>query len=231
MLPSQLQWHIKPLLWGDHMAWGKIAGGGVFDNRSAQLLAKLVEKGVKVYDTFDRSDSASIGTADTGQIWTEDVGDLQISGNLLKTTTVSSGQSICSLESGLSNGRFSLTVNIGADLITRNVGVIFRMTDANNFWVARPSKTSGGAGSVQIVKCVSGVFTTVANISATVNANTEYSVMAVANNDIISLYFNGSLITEITDNFNATATKAGVRFGTTGTPASLYADKFSVEVL
>lgn len=219
------------MLWGDRMAWGKIAGGGVLDDRSAQLVAKLIEKGVKVYDTFDRADSASIGTADTGQIWTEDVGDLQISGNLLKTTTVSSGQAICSLESGLSNGRFSLTVNIGADLITRNVGVIFRMTDANNFWVARPSKTSGGAGSVQIVKCVSGVFTTVANIAATVNANTEYTVMAVANNDIISLYFNGSLITEITDNFNAAATKAGVRFGTTGTPASLYADKFSAEVL
>src|SRR3989304_2332237 len=36
------------------------------------------------YDTFDRGDSTTLGSADSGHAWTENAGNLEISGNALR---------------------------------------------------------------------------------------------------------------------------------------------------
>ncbi len=124
-------------------------------------------------DTFTRTSSSGLGTADVGGTWTD-------SGGAATDYTVGSGAGSHSMSATGSARRSTLAVS-AADLetlVTVTVPVvaltqdiraelIARYVDANNFLYAEARFAPAGALTVAVVKCIAGVFTTVATATPT----------------------------------------------------------------
>lgn len=112
-----------------------------------------------LYDGFRRADAASLGTADTGQTWTSNVGTWEIlsfRAHLQSSTAVA----VASVDTTVSDfflhaGIRTSTANGGTD-----VGIVFRLQDATNFLIVW---LGGGTDRrIHIQKVVAGVYTDLA---------------------------------------------------------------------
>lgn len=92
------------------------------------LLSALV---VKIQDTFNRTDNpSSLGTATTGQVWTNTRGTWGISGNAATTANAGNTYPLASVLSGKENNTVSANITNGGP------GVAFWVTDANSWWAS-----------------------------------------------------------------------------------------------
>lgn len=151
-----------------------------------------------------------------GGSWANFVNTCEIRGNKIGRigTTALNAYFGCFKEGGQAAG--TLTVDY-ANLGTQGdpyAGIIFRYSDSSNYWILR--QTAGT--TLNICKVVAGAegagsanYTVAALLSAT------HSLGIVTSGNSISSYLDGVLLGTITDSFNATATKIGVRgyYGTT----------------
>lgn len=92
------------------------------------LLSALV---VKIQDSFNRTNNASsLGTTDTGQVWTNTRGTWGISGSLASTSDAGSTYPLASVLVGKTNNTVSANITNGGP------GVAFWVTDANSWWAS-----------------------------------------------------------------------------------------------
>lgn len=168
-----------------------------------------------VSDSFTRANSAtSLGTADTGQAWVPLSDTWGITSNTAYKVTASN-QGYVVIDSGVSDCTITVTVS---GTTTAGGGITFRATDVSNLWFV---ECGSGASSVYKSQTGSGL-TQMASGWAAFAAGDVMSV--VLSGTSINVKKNGTSIGTLTNAFNQTATKHGLR-DYTGT---IRLDDFSV---
>jgi len=130
--------------------------------------------GVWPHDSFDRANSSSLGTSNSGHAWTEEAGDWAINSNVLKLVTPSGINSVASLSLG---GLAEMHRKVSCLLTTHgipasiDVGVIIRYLDQDNYLFA---EIVNGAGALHIVRRTSAGFTSLANRGFSIAVATGY---------------------------------------------------------
>lgn len=171
---------------------------------SARLRTVTPSSGSTIYvsDTFTRADSSSsLGTADTGQAWTALAGTWGISSNKAYKVTASA-QGYAVIDSLHADCTVAVTVS-GASM-TAGGGVTFRASDASNLWFV----DIDGTGS-SIYKNQTGSLTNMLSGMAGFTAGDVMSVVLLGTSIIVKK--NGTQIGSLTNSFNSTATKHGLR--------------------
>lgn len=154
-----------------------------------------------VSDSFNRADNASsLGTADTGQVWSALLGTWGISGNKAYKPS-GAGQSFAVVESGLADCTIAVTVS---GTLTAGGGICFRATDANNLWFVEMD-----VGQTLLYKVQAGGYSAPVTGMATFAVGDVMSV--VLSGSSISVRKNGAQIGSHTSTFNQSATKQGLR--------------------
>lgn len=93
-----------------------------------------------VYDTFTRTTSGTLGTANTGQVWANLRGVWFANGSAAQSDTSASSYPVAYVNMGEPDVTVSLSV-------TNGVGPAFWITDSNNWWASYAySQTSTGCG-------------------------------------------------------------------------------------
>lgn len=124
------------------------------------MFQRPVTSKVKLWDTFNRADSAStLGSADTGQAWTAVSGTWGISSNkgYLVTTTPEASR-VATIDPGLTNFVLSCDVTLGATRV--NTGILLKYIDASNHVIVNfydPSSADPSDFTIQVAN--SGTYT------------------------------------------------------------------------
>jgi|GEM_PF-6731693 len=87
------------------------------------------------------------------------------------------------------------------------IGAVFRWSDANNYLLADMGSTEG----LTLYKCSGGSFTSLGSYSFTPVINTTYTVKVVYSGTSITVYLNGTSVFSVTNSFNQTSTKCGIK--------------------
>jgi hypothetical protein len=159
-----------------------------------------------ITDTFNRADSGTtLGTTSDGTAtWTTDGATWGISSNAaFNASATSAGKAW--IDTSNADGSVQVTITVIDPGSSGNVytGLVFRWTDANNYWVV---KTRSGTTQGTLQSVVGGTrngITTFALVAGDV-------VTAVLAGSSITIKVNGSTVATTTDSFNATATKHGL---------------------
>lgn len=184
----------------------------------SQVLAQLALNDVIAYDTFNRANAASPGTADSGHAWTDTAGVVTITSNRLKDGTAGgSGNGFAYVDAGIGNGICEATIRRGA---TYGAGIGFRITDANNGLFV----LSNAAGtSIAIYKRVAGVNTSLATATFAWPAAYAQDMRVTVRGDLIRVICDGAVVVSHTLSsgdltaFPTTLTKWGFYLANGGT--------------
>jgi hypothetical protein len=151
-------------------------------------------------DTFNRADSSStLGSTTTGSYaWSAVVGTWGISSNAAYDVTATSANHIATIDDTHANGTVAAQL-FGSSPV--NSGILFRLTDASNFWVWLANGT--------LYKCVAGSFTSVGSLPLRTPASGD-TYSAILNGSSITLKVNGAVYGSATDSFNQSATQHGL---------------------
>ncbi|WP_239405159.1 DNRLRE domain-containing protein, partial [Frankia sp. Cj3] len=152
--------------------------------------------------SFTGADSnASLGSADTGEGWQVLAGTWGIAGNDAYLVSAASGRSVAVLPAG-SDGTVRFTLPVAQD----NLGVAFRVQDADNLWMlyAKPS-----ANQLVLAKRVAGVTSTVATASNACCAASDVFAVTTAGSSI-AVSRNDRVVATASDGAFQTATRAGL---------------------
>lgn len=137
-------------------------------------------------ETFTRGNSTNnMGSADTGQAWTTHVGTCGVNGNQGYASALVSGQAVASIDVGVADYDVTVTMAPGAGVAPRNMGFLFRLTDANNTLMAR--LTDSG---VTLHKRSAGNFTQLGTTVALAGAN-SYLLRVLVVGDDITIWIDG----------------------------------------
>lgn len=174
------------------------------------------DSSIIVADTFNRADNAnSLGNADTGQTWENLNGAFGIASNKA-ISSVSSSRSVINA--------MAANVLISCEIAwNNNAGIIFHVTDDSNYILARIA-----SGSFNIYRCVANSNISIGSYSFATVANRIYKVAISAKEDNIKVYLDDILIFNVTESFNQTATKCGLKVQ--GDTVSTF-DNFKVEAI
>lgn len=164
-------------------------------------------------DSFNRADSATtLGNTDTGQAWTANRGTWGISSNQAYCVTAVDND-LASVDWGSPN--MTVSVKMVAQALQRFYGVVARMTDASNYYMAMVAE----GASVYLFKCVAGSYTVlVGPTSVSPPANAVLSLQASGTSLVVKI--NGTTVISTTDSTFTTGNRAGLRFGSTGAGAN-----------
>lgn len=185
------------------------SGAGTVTNDNA-----YAETAVTAYvlDTFTAADSTALNgrtpsPTTAGNNWTtlEGAGAQQtIQSNVARLVAGAAVQSL-TVDTGQASGTVTVSAALGATGAT-GCGIMFRMTDANNYWLL----WIDGANRVDVYKVVANVSTTRANIVIASNTAAHDLRVVLSGHSIVATY-GGVSVANLTDSFNATATKHGMR--------------------
>lgn len=201
-------------------------------------LAARQRGGPLVSDSFDRADSTtSLGTADSGQVWTAHSGTWGISSNkgYLASTT---GQAAASVDAGASDVEVSADITLSPTTDRADAGLVFRLADDSNYLLALINKVTG-SNSIQLFKRQAGSFTHLASVGSQGHVNgTTYDLRVVANGSSIEVFRDDtSVLTHTLSGADLTTfgsnTRHGLRVhrGSTADDGGTRFDNFLVETL
>lgn len=158
----------------------------------------LIENAPAVYDSFTRTNSTtSLGSADTGQSWTQLLGTWGINSNTAyQSSSVSDAMSI--VDSGYSNGEVVAKFSAYGDN-----SLYFRVTNATNWW-----RFTYEAGSIYLQKCSAGSVTTISSTTYTA-VNGDIAKVALSGPSV-SCFINNVPKLSTVDAFLQTNTKHGI---------------------
>lgn len=186
-----------------------------------------------LYDSFQRANSTTLGTSDSGHSWTESSGDEKIQSNRMEATTA--GMATVDTGGVIESAKFNITLLTHTTQASINISLMFRWVDANNFLWAQLTSALWRTG-----RRIAGVDATLATLSLTPAANQLYTVDVNLNGPVFQagLYGIGasqSIHNVVADNpadtftsFN-TATKCGILFQNTGTDTADRVEAFAVK--
>lgn len=183
-------------------------------------------------DTFDRVNSATLGTATSGQVWTSMAGAVRILNNRAKPDEgpIASGGSYRESFSVIETGFKYFTMS--ADLGDNNggMGLYFRVANADNWWrlgVSRGWGTQQSQTYITLTKCVAGNRTIVRQHQTTTPITTmkvtcrDASIVCSINNQTTNLF-------SYTDTFNQAMTRHGIGHVLTGVQTTNGLDNWSI---
>lgn len=184
-----------------------------------------------VSDTFDRADSTtSMGSTDTGEVWTPQMGTWGITGNKAYVVTAGSEpQETTVVETGLTNFDMEADWFTGSDANFDGV-FVFHFVDASNYLIA-----TIGATYQRFYKRDAGTFTQLVQTSGSSSVNTTYRMRVRYQDGVMTLYKNDvavashTLTADEVTKYGA-ATKHGLRLSSGGGIASRW-DNFKVYAL
>lgn len=179
----------------------------------AAILSLPPDTGAKVIvsDAFNRADNASsLGTADTGQAWTNAQGTWGINTNAAYVATPNASLNVASVDAGVAD--CSIQVTLAANVISGGPSLAFRVSDSGNFLGVSYS----AANVLHLFKFVLGSFSEITTGPGTRQDGQVIKVTVSGNS--ISVYENGVLVISASDSFNATVTKHGM--GASGAESS-----------
>lgn len=151
--------------------------------------------------------------------WTEAINNFEITSN--RALVVVDTQTLAFLETGISNGTVSAVANGAAGQV---LGIIFRYTDANNYFVLQIDVTGD---TLRLYENASASLTLRDSEAVTIAAATDYTLRAVFNGTSITGTVNGGSTVTYTSSANQTATKCGIRHTGDGTGTNVF-DDFTV---
>lgn len=96
---------------------------------------KLVGLAKRITDLFTRTTSGNLGSADTGQTWSNVRGTWFANGSQAQSNDTASTYPLASVPFGSTNATVSVSTSAG-------VGPAFWITDSNNWWASYPYSTS-----------------------------------------------------------------------------------------
>lgn len=170
-----------------------------------------------ITDSFNRANSAlTLGSTDTGQAWTADLGTWGIDTNRAYVAS-SGGQNIVTVESGVAD----CTITATFVLVPDGQRIVFRAVDASNYLFLNVE----GTGTVlHLYSYIAASFGHIASASYSWSAGDVVSVVLSGQNIIANV--NGAEIISTTSALLQTATKHGL--GADNTTARW--DAFSITV-
>lgn len=155
-----------------------------------------------VTDSFNRANSAtSLDSADSGQGWSALAGTWGIDTNRAYRvgTTLAHGYAV--VDSGMSDCTISVTVQ---GTTNNTGGLVWRASDASNLWF-----TELGSSGFTTYSLTSGSLTNFGTTTVTFAAGDVMSVVLLGNS--MTIKKNGVTARTLSDPFNVTATKHGLR--------------------
>lgn len=174
--------------------------------------------GSLVSDSFSRDDSlTSLGNADSGHIWVPNSGTWGIDANQGRLVSATP-QATAVVDSGVADCTISVMF---PEVAGQSVGLCFRSTDDNNHFV-----TEVAAAGVGIYRKQAGAFTGIADWATITSAGDVFEI--VLSGSSITAKLNGTVLAQVSDAFNATATRHGLR--SNNSPAARF-DDFKVDSL
>lgn len=173
-----------------------------FQNTIQALSKKLdlYTNGYVALDKFDRPNSTTLGTADTGQPWLNDEGSFSISSGKAKAAVSEFGNAKNYLDAGTSNIEASVDVSWHA-----YAGLHFRYKDGNNYLMARINNNS-----LALTK-FDGTSVTLGTYAFAPVAGTVYRLKVLANGTSIRVYLDGVERISVTESAFLTEKKVGFR--------------------
>lgn len=185
-----------------------------------------------VQDTFDRADNpSSLGTADTGQVWSTVLGTYGIESNQgVRFGAGGSGRAV--IDSGFTDAITKVTLVNPESLSTAagQMGLIFRWVDENYFWSLTYERFFGGLDRLRMKRTYAGSTFTAVDVGVT-----------ITNGQTISVAYCGPLFTVYVDDVEQATyddslepqnygTQCGLRGfgGTLGPGGNNYFDNFLV---
>lgn len=172
-----------------------------------------------VYDSFNRTDSATLGNADTGQVWVTTSGIWGI--NSGRAYMVSAGASFdhIAVDAGIANARVSVDVEYVSG---KEGGLILRMLSGSSFVQLTLSATA-----LTLKKLFSGYTTLGIPYAITPVNGTKYNLSVEMIGDNYTVKLDGTTVITATNSHNNTSTAHGLR----APNASVYFDNFKVEAI
>lgn len=179
-----------------------------------------------VLDSFDRADSlTSLGSADTGQVWTAHAGTWGISGSTAYIAS-SVSDAAATVDTGTPDGLISLDLTTGTSIVNGiYCGIDFRTTDATNRLFARLRET----GHVELYKQVAGTYTSLGSAVVAVAVNTTYRLAVRLVGSSIKVLVDGVELLSVTETFNNTVTHHGLTGHSAGDSLAVRWDNFRVD--
>lgn len=177
-----------------------------------------------VQDLFTDADNTSIAshTPDhrpNSNVWSQTASSaFYIQSNALQPNRQTDNDKAV-IDSGLSNISLSCDVTPYWDGSNNSSypGVVFRYTDANNYWYVY---ADGFTGVINMYQVVAGVSTQMWSYTVALISQTTYNFRIDCNGNIVTFYLNGTEITTVISSFNNTATIVGIRCGKHLSPAT-----------
>lgn len=174
-----------------------------------------------VSDTFTRADSAtSLGSAETGQVWTALAGTWGISAGRAYCAAVEGGgtnRSAVAVDSGASDG----TVGVTLAVVASESRVLFRASDVQNGFIVQAA-----TDRYILYRREAAVYTALGTYLAAPASGDRVEVVLSGNS--IRVRINGVERIAVTSTFNLTATRHGLGMGDGGGAATARFDNFRV---
>lgn len=168
--------------------------------------------GEAIKDDFNRANSTStLGSTNTGQVWTAHQGTWGIASNAAYVVTSSGpGWNEATVESGGANVMVQGQVAVVAGAFYGVPRLLFRFTDTANYLYVEAHSVNGWA----LKKREAGSETTLGSPYATAATNNDV-VKVVANGSALEVFVNAVSRITATSAFNVSATRCGIAVKTT----------------
>ena len=166
---------------------------------TAAAPAALAADPLAVDDSFSRPDAKTLGTAGSGQVWTQHSGSFSV---LAGTAAGSGGLGLASVDSGRADAAVSVTVAVPGP----EHWLVVRLQDGDDYW--RFGRASSGSYRLQLVRAgavsTPGV-TSLADLGATAGDRLECRTGGT-----LTCFVNGRLVARTADATFAPATRHGL---------------------
>jgi hypothetical protein len=159
-------------------------------------------------DNFNRADSASLGTAPTGQTWLNLINSAHIISNQAGSPDADAYLDV--LDCGAADVAVQITITAFPSPGASYIGILVRASDGSNYFRAIINN-----GTLYLDKRVAGALTNLATGMASGTPGDILKVQVLG--PAITVYYNGSVVATASDSFNQSVTQHGIFiYGTTG---------------
>ncbi len=159
-----------------------------------------------ITDSFNRADNAaSMGSADTGQVWVPNSGTWGILGNQAYTPSAPV-QATTVINAGVSDCTVQVTISVAAN----GAGLCWRSTDDNNHFLIE----TGGV-TIPCFRKQGGGYTLVGSLAAEPAFASGDVLTVVLAGTLCTVKKNGTTLYAFTDAIQSTATRHGLRCNAT----------------
>ena len=170
------------------ITWGYIADGSGWSPAGDDFLtsAAAYPSDVALADTFQRADSATLGTAETGQTWTTVTGGIGITSNLAQINT-GAGTSLAIVDAGIANGSIECAWRYAG--ASSGNGMILRWIDSSNYLF---TAIESAGGTLKLYKYDAGALTALATVTGIgMTGDAWHQVKVTMRGSVITVSING----------------------------------------